>query len=43
MEPVAVGRIMMRNVATKAETVAGITKWATVDLQLGIAMEGRLG
>jgi hypothetical protein len=42
MEPVAVGRIVMKTVATKAEIVAETTKWEIVDLQWRIVVEGKV-
>lgn len=41
MQSVAVGRIVMKTVATTAETAAGITKWEIADLQWLIVVEGR--
>lgn len=38
----AVGKIVMKTVATKAETVAETTKWEIVDLQWEIVVEGRV-
>lgn len=42
MESVAVGRIVMKTVVMKAETVAETTKWEIVDLQWEIVVERRV-
>jgi hypothetical protein len=39
MESVAAGRIVMKTVVTKAETVAETTKWEILDLRLETVVE----
>lgn len=41
MEPVAVGRTVMKTLVTKAETVAETTKWEILELRLETVVGGR--